>query len=102
MVFTSGGEIGARCEVLDHTWVAPPRSADCPLNWGDRFYLTQDGDAGFSCYHQEFPAAQQTLGYGQTQSLGTLTCDSESTGMTCSDSSTGHYFSVSHETYELG
>ena len=102
MMYASGGEIGARCEVVDHTWAAPPRSPDCPLNWGDRFYLTQGGDAGFGCYHQEFPTAERTLGYGQTQSVGTLTCDSESTGMTCTDSSTGHYFRVSREIYELG
>jgi len=102
MMYASGGETGARCEVVDHTWAAPPRSPDCPLNWGDRFYLTQGGDAGFGCYHQEFPTAERTLGYGQTQSLGTLTCESEPTGMTCTDSSTGHYFRVAREIYELG
>jgi hypothetical protein len=102
MMFTSGGQIGARCEVVDHTWVAPPRSADCHLNWGDRFYLTHGGGAGFGCYGQEFPTADQTRGYGQTRSLGTITCDSEYTGMTCTDSSTGHYFRISRETYELG
>src|SRR6185312_4382446 len=102
MMYASGGETGARCEVVDHTWAAPPRSPDCPLNWGDRFYLTQGGDAGFGCYHQEFPTAERTFGYGQTQSLGTLTCESEPTGMTCTDSSTGHYFRVAREIYELG
>ena len=57
--------------------------------------------AGFNCYAQEFPAAEQTLAYGQTRSLGTITCDSEPTGITCTDSSTGHYFRISRETYEL-
>ena len=32
-MFTSGGQYIARCEVIDHTWVAPPRSMDCHLNW---------------------------------------------------------------------
>jgi hypothetical protein len=98
---TPGGENAARCEVVDHAWVAtsPP---DCHLNWGDRLYLTQGGEAGFGCYAQEFPTAQQTLGYGQTLSLGTITCDSEPAGMTCTDGSTGHYFRVSRETYAFG
>jgi hypothetical protein len=101
-MFTSGGENVARCEVVDHTWVAPPPSTDCHLNWGDRFELTEGSASAFNCYGQEFPTAQQTLGYGQTRSLGTITCDSEYTGMTCTDSSTGHYFRVSRDTYELG
>jgi hypothetical protein len=99
---TPGNEIAARCEVVDHTWTAPPPS-DCHLNSGDRFYLTQAGGAVVGCYGQEFgPAPQETLEYGQTRSFGTLTCNSEYTGMTCTDSSTGHYFRVSRDTYELG
>jgi hypothetical protein len=102
MMFTSGGDIGARCEVVEHTWVAPPRSPDCHLNWGDRVHLTQGGDAGFNCYGQEFPPVNETLAYGQTRTLGTLTCDSEYSGMTCTDASTDHYFRVSRDNYELG
>jgi hypothetical protein len=98
---TPGGYNEARCEVTDHAWAAtePP---DCHMNWGDRLYVTQNGDAGFGCYHQEFPAGEQTLEYGQTLSLGAIRCESEPTTMTCTDSSTGHYFRVSRETYEFG
>jgi serine/threonine-protein kinase len=32
------------------------------------------------------------LDYGQTRSVGAITCDSEPSGMACTDSSTGHYF----------
>lgn len=99
---TPGGENAARCEVVDHTWAAPPPPPDCHLNSGDRFYLTQGGSAVVGCYGQEFPTAEQTLGYGQSRSLGTITCVSEYTGMTCTDSSTGHYFRVSRDGYELG
>jgi hypothetical protein len=81
--------------------MAPP-PPDCHLNSGDRFYLTQGGDAGVGCYGQEFPTAEQTLGYDQSLSLGTITCVSEYTGMTCTDSSTGHYFRVSRDGYVLG
>jgi hypothetical protein len=99
---TPGNEIAARCEVVDHTWTASPPS-DCHLNYGDRFYLTQAGGAVVGCYGQEFgPGPFSTLDYGQTRSFGTITCDSEYTGMTCTDGSTGHFFRVSRDTYELG
>ena len=98
---TPGGDNAARCEVVDHTWTVPP-PPDCHMNSGDRFGLAQGGPAVVGCYGQEFPVAETTLGYGQSRSLGTITCDSEYTGMTCSDSSTGHYFRVSRDAYELG
>ncbi len=44
----------------------------------------------------------KTLDYGQTYSQGAITCDSEVSGVTCTDTSTGHFFRVSRETYELG
>jgi Family of unknown function (DUF6636) len=97
-----GGDIAARCEVVNHAWAAPPLEPECHLNWGDRFELTQGNNAAFDCYGQEFPAVNETLAYGQARSLGTITCDSEYTGMTCTDCSTGHYFRISRDTYELG
>jgi hypothetical protein len=99
---TPGGDITARCEVVEHTWAAPP-PPDCHLDSGDRFYLTQGGTAVAGCYGQEFgPGPFPTLEYGQSRFFGTLTCVSEYTGMTCTDSSTGHYFTVSRDGYELG
>ncbi len=35
------------------------------------------------------------------QALGPITCDSETTGMTCTDNSTGHYFRLSRDNCEL-
>jgi hypothetical protein len=43
-----------------------------------------------------------TLEFGHTQSAGPITCDSEPTGMTCTDTSSGHFFRVSRESDELG
>jgi hypothetical protein len=43
-----------------------------------------------------------TLAYGETASAGTIACDSEPSGMTCTDSSTGHFFRVSAESYQFG
>ena len=33
---------------------------------------------------------------------GKITCDSEPSGVTCTDTSTGHFFRVSGESYQLG
>jgi hypothetical protein len=48
------------------------------------------------------PAPTHTLAYGQIQTLGSLRCDSETVGIMCIDTNTGHYFSVSRETVHLG
>ena len=72
------------------------------MNSGDRFYLTQGGEAGFGCYGQEFPPVNETLAYGQARSFGSITCESQPAGVTCTDSATGHYFRVSRDSYELG
>jgi hypothetical protein len=90
------------CEIADHSWIAPPRAPDCALNWGNRFRLEQGSAGVFACQHQAMPAPQQTLDYGQTRAVGAITCDSEPTGMTCTDSSTGHFFRVSRDSYQLG
>ena len=87
---------------VEACFVSPTFSEVTAGNWGDRFELTEGSEAAFNCYGQEFPTPEQTLAYGQTRSLGTITCDSEYTGMTCTDSSTGHYFRVAREIYQLG
>jgi uncharacterized protein DUF6636 len=90
------------CEVKNHTWRALPRPANCPLNWGSRVRLDQGRAAELDCYAQQMPTPDQTLAYGQTKSQGPITCDSETGGMTCTDTSTGHFFRVSRDTYQLG
>jgi hypothetical protein len=81
------------------------------LAWGDRFSISQGepveshchGDTIKPSYSGKGPnPAVPILGYGQTRSAGTITCDSETTGLTCTDSSTGHYFFMSREANELG
>lgn len=43
-----------------------------------------------------------TLEYGQTRSKGVMSCVSEQSGVTCTDTSTGHFFRISKESYQLG
>ena len=101
-MFSHDGETRATCEAVEHEWAAPPRDAQCQLNWGSRLQLEQGGVATFACHAQELPAAQQTLGYGSTWSAGTITCSSEPAGITCADTTSGRRFEISRDAYRLG
>jgi hypothetical protein len=101
-MFTYGaGGHTVRCEVANHTWTATQPDG-CLMNWGDRVGMEEGSAAQFGCYGQAMPAATHTLEYGQIQTLGSLSCDSETIGITCIDTNTGHYFSVSRDTIHLG
>ena len=45
---------------------------------------------------------ETTLDYGQSESRGVMTCASEQSGVTCTDISSGHFFRISKDSYELG
>ncbi len=42
------------------------------------------------------------LGYGRTRTVGAITCDNEPSAMTCTDTSTGHFFRVASDSYQVG
>jgi hypothetical protein len=104
------------CEVRDHTWVAP-RETDCtgPIADeqrarglqpnGDTFSMRGGEPAKMMCYWGVGSLSapnKTTLDYGQTLSVGTITCESEASGVTCTDAGTGHFFRISREAYEVG
>jgi hypothetical protein len=102
---------GVNCEIREHTWAVPasthgPYGRACDFSFGGlSFYVSQGKPANLGCYEgaSKFSAPQlNTLDYGQTYSRGTITCDSEPSGVTCTDTATGHYFRVSRENYEFG
>jgi hypothetical protein len=104
-VFTrDDGANFATCDIRDHTYAAPPKPASCQLGgWGDRVNMVQGSAPGFSCHGDtNVVPGLATLRYGQTRSAGPMTCDSEPSGVTCTDTSTGHYFRISRQSYELG
>jgi hypothetical protein len=114
IVCLMGANIGAAiagCEVRDHNWVIPSPTdyGSSPTNGHtggcvDRFELDQgDAPSSTECLTGSvFPPGLHTLDYGQTRSVGVITCDSEPSGMTCTDSSTGHFFRISNDSYQLG
>jgi hypothetical protein len=108
-----GDGSGANCEIRDHTWVAPatiqgPFGRACNFNFGGlAFYVSQGKPGNLGCYEGvgefKYPEPdRQTLDYGQTYSRGAITCGSEPSSVTCTDTVTGHFFRISRESYELG
>jgi hypothetical protein len=106
-----GDGSGANCEIRKHTWVAPsstdgPFGRPCDFNFGGlQFYVSQGKPGKLGCYEgaSNFGTpGVKTLDYGQSRSHGNITCASEMSGVTCTDTATGHFFRVSRETYELG
>jgi hypothetical protein len=103
----------AWCRLQHHTWVEP-QTGDCevanvPGAIGEPAPYLQISQGkppclGFVMSQLFFsgPYSPPTLDYGQTHTVGTITCGSEHSGVTCTDSSTGRFFRVSHESYDLG
>ncbi|WP_155944260.1 hypothetical protein [Mycobacterium sp. 360MFTsu5.1] len=95
---------GAMCEIKDYTWFIARPAGYTMGGKGNRFILDVGRAPIGGDWHSdhEFPDGAPTLGYGQKRVVGSITCDSEPTGVTCSDSTTAHFFRVSRDSYELG
>jgi hypothetical protein len=93
----------ADCQVQQHTYPIPP-PGDCHLGgWGSQFSLKQGSPVELVCQGGVLTVPPMpALGYGQTRSIGAITCQSEPAGVTCTDESTGHFFRVSRDSYQLG
>jgi hypothetical protein len=105
---------GVMCQIKDITYsVAPGTARDerngaaCPpgSDGGGDFRLDQGGSPYVRCTYSALGSGfgdWQPLDFGQTRSLGSITCDSEADGMTCTDTGTGRFFRVSRDSYQLG
>ena len=97
----------ATCRIIDYTYAASQAEACSSPGSPNGFWLDDGKSAVLSC-GTEPPGtysglrAHTTLDYGQTRSVGVMTCASEASAVTCTDSSTGHFFRVSRDSYQLG
>ncbi|HVQ48709.1 MAG TPA: hypothetical protein VMS92_01575 [Mycobacterium sp.] len=107
------GTAFAVCKIRDHTWEAKPveycQQASVPGATGGPGSDLQLGKGSPPCVGphtiQIFysgPDAPPVLDYGQTRTFGAISCKSEPSGVTCSDSSSGHFFRISRDSYQLG
>ena len=108
--FTSpSGNIGCilsdtslRCDVGDRDWSPPPRPADCPdfSDYGQGILIHPTGPARFVCAGDTAMGGGPVLAYGQFQAGGGMSCNSEPSGMRCSNSD-GHGFTISRQAYRI-
>lgn len=90
-----------RCDIAQKTWELPTKPANCEFDWGNGLYLDQ-GAAGLTCTGDTLlNSSKETLGYGSALRSGTVTCTSESTGLTCRDEKTTHGFTMSAARFSL-
>ena len=61
----------------------------------DRIGINQGGAPALSCHTDTLRGSvEPTLNYGDKWSVNSITCDSEPSGMTCTDAGTGHFFRI--------
>jgi Family of unknown function (DUF6636) len=92
----------ARCDVRTHTWVAPPKPASCPLDWGNGVSVGDRGPAGYVCAGDSVAdASSPAVGPGTVITLGRYTCSVLAASVRCTNNLTGSGFEVSAATVQL-
>jgi hypothetical protein len=91
-----------QCDIANHDWVAPQPPPQGRTDATSTFVLSR-GKVPIVGYSPGTLAALDPMpDYGQARSAGAITCSSEQSAVKCTDVSTGHFFRVSRESYELG
>jgi hypothetical protein len=93
-------EGSARCDIMHRDWSPPPKPATCQFDFGQgldvyggsRGQLVCAGDTALD------PSAP-VLHYGTASVVGPDECVSAATGMTCTDTRTGHGFWIAIQGY---
>jgi hypothetical protein len=94
----------ARCDIATRSWSPPPRPAGCPpiVDFGQGLTVGSTGAAGFVCSGDTvLDPASEKLPYGTAAEVGDLECVSRATGMTCTNTVSGHGFLISVQRYQL-
>jgi hypothetical protein len=95
------GKNFVQCDIANHSWVPPQPPPQGRADATSTFLLMR-GQVPIVAYSPGTLAAPDPMDYGQARSAGAITCSSEQSAMKCTDVSTGHFFRVSQESYELG
>ncbi|MGZ4173239.1 MAG: DUF6636 domain-containing protein [Solirubrobacteraceae bacterium] len=94
----------ARCDIRHHSWSLPPRPATCPnvVDFGQGLIVESSGAGRLVCAGDTtFDPSAQILPYGTETDIGRFRCTSATSGMTCLNTSTGHGFFLSAQSYRL-
>ena len=91
----------ARCDLRELVPSYKKKPAGCDFDWGSSFAVDKKGKGYLACVSDAVggPGAS-VLRYGQSISLGGISCVSAETGMTCTNAQ-GHGFSVAKAKQKL-
>lgn len=85
-----------RCEVDESTWKLPPKPATCHhLDWIAGLEISGGTASGVCAGDSVRGDGGSTLAYGHALQNSRVRCVSESTGMTCTDRTSKHGFTLS-------
>ena len=90
---------GARCDIREKDWSAPPRPRSCNLDWGYGLTLGTRGKGRFFCGGDSLLGIGTRLGYGKSTRRGRFKCVSRVDGVKCKNVRNGHGFFISRERY---
>jgi hypothetical protein len=90
-----------QCDIVNQSWV-PPRPPPQGRADATATLVLVRGQLPIVGYGPGALAAADPANYDQPLSAGAITCSPEQSAMRCTDASTGHFFRVSRESYELG
>jgi uncharacterized protein DUF6636 len=107
---TPSGNIGCqldvnfvRCDIRDRDWPQPPKPAGCPADsdWGQGVEMDAEGEGQIVCAGDTaLDEGAPVLDYGASDQSGSITCQSETAGVTCRNGS-GHGFFLSKQSYRF-
>jgi hypothetical protein len=95
------GKNFVQCDIVNQSWV-PPRPPPGGRADATATVVLMRGQLPIVGYSPGTLAAADPVNYDQPLSAGAITCRPEQSAMQCTDTSTGHFFRVSRESYELG
>jgi hypothetical protein len=96
LFFTEEGKTkGVVCDMNQAFTRMPirPKPSDCEFDWGQRFALGGDSDAGLECASDSVMSnGSLILGYGTSIKQGGMSCFSEQAGLTCKNEKAHGFF----------
>ena len=96
------GKNFVQCDIANHSWVPPQPPPPGQPDATSTFLLIR-GQVPIVGYSPGTVGdGSPTLDSAQAPYAGAIACRSEQSAMKCTDTSTGHFFRVSRESYELG
>ena len=91
-----------RCDIRNHTWVAPPKPANCPVDWGQGVSVGDFKPAGYVCAGDTVadPSAP-AVAPGGVVALGKFSCSVLPATVRCTNIANGHGFELGAATVSL-